>query len=800
VQSPSTRFFARALGVVMAALLLVGLFSQTTLYPRLTWWFEDSLQRLVSSPLPMDHVVAVDVDEESMRRLEPELGAWPYSRDVYARVARFLADHGARAIAFDVLFSESRDGDDAFADALDRRSALAAAALPHPLQRSPAYHEQLKRAALFDVPFARERAVAAQAWPDLTLPLAKLTERSHARIGVISLVTDADGIVRRLPLLHRAYGEVLPALSLAALLAADPSVSPEISTDELRLGARAWPLNADGSVSLRYPSNAGAAAVVPFFQLLDATAARQGSAHVGDLVRDKIVFVGSSGAVLGDFANTPAGRLPGLYLNALFTELLLAGGVRRPGVLWLDALLLALALVAPVVMVRRDASAHPSEFPVGLGAIVLVVAGGGIALLAAGQSSRWLFAVLTGVVAQAFALVAWQFALYRERQRLFYEKVAAQEANRMKTEFLNHMTHELRTPITAIMGFNKVNQLTDDLGREQRVHNSAIVGRNCEHLLALVNNNLELARIEAGQMAIERKPEDAQALLEDAISTLRIMAGEKGIALKLRVEGRLPPALSLDAVRLRQVLINLLGNAVKFTERGEVVLEARWNAGDLRLKVRDTGIGVPAESLERVFEPFQRAAGTRATGTGLGLAVTRKLIELMGGSIHASSAPNEGTTFEVRIPAAEAAPPMPPRAERAAHPPLAGRVLVAEDNENLRDLVALYLRELGLESRIVHNGFEAVEAALPDEFDVLLMDMEMPVMDGYEATRVLRERGYRRPIIALTAHEDGLEIERARREGCDGVVRKPVTMEKLRETLEPLLAARRISRMTAAQR
>ncbi len=797
--SPSIIFLSRAFGVVMAALLLVGLFSQTTLYPRLTWWFEDSVQRVVGSPLPMDHVVAIDVDEESMQRLEPELGAWPYSRDVYARVARFLADNGARAIAFDVLFSEPRGGDDAFAGVLDRRSALAAAALPYPLERSPAYREQLKRAALLDTAAARERAVAVQDWPDLTLPLAKFTGPSRARIGVISVVTDADGIVRRLPLLHRAYGEVLPALSLAALLAADPSVSPQISADEFRLGAQAWPLNADGSVSLRYPSNAGAVAVVPFFQVLAATAARQGSAHVGDLVSDKIVLLGSSGAVLGDFANTPVGRLPGLYLNALFAELLIAGGVRRPAVLWLDALLLALALVAPLVMVHRAASARPGEFLVGLGGIVLVAAGAGIALLAAGQSSHWLFAVLAGVVAQACALIAWQFALYREKQRLFYEKLAAQEASRMKTEFLNHMTHELRTPVTAIMGFNKVNQFTDDLGREQRMHNSTIVARNCEHLLALVNNNLDLARIEAGQMAIERKPEDARALLEDAISTMRIMAEEKGITLKLRIDGRLPPALSLDAVRLRQVLINLLGNAVKFTERGEVALEARWNAGDLQLKVRDTGIGVSAENLARVFEPFQRAAGARATGTGLGLTITRKLAELMSGSIHASSVLDEGTTFEVRLPAAEVAPPVALRAERTAHPPLSGRVLVAEDNENLRDLLALYLRELGLESRIVDNGFEAVEAALPDEFDVLLMDMEMPVMDGYEATRVLRERGYRRPIIALTAHGDGLEIERARREGCDGVLRKPVTMERLRETLEPLLAGRRISTMTAAQ-
>ncbi len=176
-----------------------------------------------------------------------------------------------------------------------------------------------------------------------------------------------------------------------------------------------------------------------------------------------------SSAVLGDFALTPVGRLPGLQLNALFEELLLEGRVRRPATLWLDALLLALALVVPIALVRRGAAARPTEFLLGWGAIVLVLLGAGIGLLALNQDSRWLFALLTGVVAHAFALVAWQFNLYREKQRLFYEKLAAQEANRMKTEFLNHMTHELRTPITAIMGFNKVNQLTDDLGREQRV-------------------------------------------------------------------------------------------------------------------------------------------------------------------------------------------------------------------------------------------------------------------------------------------------------------------------------------------
>ena len=272
----------------------------------------------------------------------------------------------------------------------------------------------------------------------------------------------------------------------------------------------------------------------------------------------------------------------------------------------------------PIALVHRGAAARPSEFLAGWGAIVLVLLGAGIGLLAFNQDSRWMFALLAGVVAHAFALVAWQFTLYREKQRLFYEKLAAQEANRMKTEFLNHMTHELRTPITAIMGFNKVNQFTDDLGREQRVHNSEIVGRNCEHLLALINNNLDIARIEAGQLPIERKPEDVSSLLEDLVSTLRIIAAEKRLLLSLKIEGALPHALSVDAIRLRQVLLNLVGNAIKFTEKGEVVLEANWDAGNLRLCVRDTGSGIPPESLARVFEPFQRGVGDARDGNRTG--------------------------------------------------------------------------------------------------------------------------------------------------------------------------------------
>jgi signal transduction histidine kinase/AmiR/NasT family two-component response regulator len=500
--------------------------------------------------------------------------------------------------------------------------------------------------------------------------------------------------------------------------------------------------------------------------------------------------------VLGDFALTPIGRLPGLHVNALMTEMLIEDQVLRPPAAWIEALLALFALALPLLMAWRGAAARPREFVAGLPLLCAAVAGVGFALFALNQQSHWLSALIAGAAAQAFALLAWLFALYRERQRLYYEKVAAQEASRMKSEFLTHMTHELRTPVTAIMGFNKINQLSDDLGREQRVRNANIIARNCEHLLALVSNNLDLARIEAGQLAIERRPEDPATLLEDVASTLRVIAEQKGLVLRRpRAEG-LPPALSLDGFRVRQVLINLLGNAIKFTERGSVALEARWRptqqpeSGDLELTVRDTGPGIAADSLQRVFEPFQRAAGSQLVGSGMGLAITRRLVELMGGTIAVRSTVGAGSTFEVRLPA----PSVQPEAQADSAPAapgatLSGRVLVAEDHESLRELVALQLQQLGLEYRIVDNGFAAVEAAAAERFDAILMDMDMPLMDGYEAVNVLRERGFDRPIVAFTAHAAGPAIERARAQGCDAVVHKPVTAERLRAALQPFLAA-----------
>ncbi len=787
VRSDAYLPWLRALPAVAGGLLLAALFSQSALFARLSWWVDDVLQRRFAVELPLDRVAVVDVDEASLQWLQPRLGAWPYPRDAYALAHRYLVANGARVVAYDILFAESRAGDEAFAAALDRRGVLAAAALPYPYARSAQYEKQLAQIALFDAPQNAPAAAIARAWPDLTLPLEIFTQPDKARVGVISTLADDDGVVRRLAPLHLAHGRVLPGFTVAAMLAAAPGQALSVGKGELRLGDRGWPMAADGSIMPRLPANVTDLTVIPFFQLLDAAAGAAGNAHVAELVRDRSVFIGSSSAVLGDVALTPAGRYPGLYVNAFVAASLHAGAVQDPPRAWLDFALVLLALAWPAWLASRGAAPRPRDFVIGLGTGVVLLGLAVVATAGAGQQSHWLFAATTGVAAYAFALAAWLFALHQEKQRLFYEKAAALEANRLKTEFLNHMTHELRTPVTAVMGFNKFNLYGDDIGREQRLRHSAIIARNCEHLLALVNNNLDLARMEAGQFKFERTAHEIRALLDDVVATLRVMASDKGLSLEQEVDVDMPQALSLDAFRVRQVLINLLGNAIKFTVQGKVILRAQWRSGALRCEVEDTGPGMPADSLARIFEPFERAPGVTAAGTGLGLSITKKLVELMGGSIRARSQLGKGSVFELQLPAAQAerVAPAEPSAPAPAPAPLAGRVLLADDNADLRDLVQMQLRELGFDCKAVGDGLEAIEAALAEPYTIVLLDMDMPFMDGYETVHVLRERGYTAPVIGFTAHQAGTPVERALIEGCDGVISKPASPERLREVLAP---------------
>jgi signal transduction histidine kinase/ActR/RegA family two-component response regulator len=790
----------KGLGACAVGVAVATLFALTTLFERLGNWLYDSLQSSYGHVAHLENVVVLDVDEESLRRMSASLGSWRNDREVFAAVVRYLQVSGARAVAFHMLLSDERPGDEALAEAIGPSTVLAAAGLPVTMAGRPEYEKQLASTAAanssswIDGPDKAER-IPHWSWAYMKLPAEPLTARRRAPVGVVNLSPDEDGMLRRIALFHGTEGYVLPSLPIAVLAAADPAIAPfRVLDSTLQLRRSALPLSPNSEIVLRFPANTDDLRVIPLFEAALAASGAPASQWLARDVAGKIIFIGSSSSLAADYAYTPVGRLSGVQVAAIAYATLAAGQFIAPAGVAINGLLLLAALSVPFALIRRGLEARALHYLMALVALPFALAAAGAALYGIGYQPRWLFALVAGLATLGVALALWLYALSEERRRLRYEALAAQQANRLKSDFLAQLTHELRTPLTAIMGFNKLNQFTDDLGRESRVHNSGIIARNCEHLLALINNNLDMAKIEAGTLVIAPAPEDPEQLLRNVIATMRPFADEKRLRLRFTRETPLPAGLMLDAFRVRQVLINLLSNALKFTSTGSVELTVAWHVAALVIEVRDTGSGIPAEALERIFEPFEQADASiaqRYGGTGLGLSITRRLVELMGGTIEVESQLGLGSVFRVRIPsepAARAETVRPIADALVARERLAGRVLLAEDNADIRVLVERYLVKLGIETRAVANGFSAVEAALSEPYDVVLLDMEMPVMNGYEAVHVLRTRGYSGPILALTAHSEGIEVERARSAGCDGIVNKPTTLEALRGALAPHLA------------
>ena len=374
-----------------------------------------------------------------------------------------------------------------------------------------------------------------------------------------------------------------------------------------------------------------------------------------------------------------------------------------------------------------------------------------------------------------------------------------ERANHFKGEFLANMSHELRTPMTAILGFADL--LTDaDAHPSERAAYVDTIRRNGQHLLGLVNDVLDLSKIEAGKLNVERVACDLAAEVAQVIQSFQPKADSLGLSLVCHVAGDVPKLVMTDPLRLRQILTNLVGNALKFTSRGGVTIDVALDPRPGRtpllvIDVRDTGRGIPMHDLHTVFDRFGQSGPGRGTGagSGLGLTISRNLARLLGGDITAASIAGEGSTFTVTLDAGDTVlvaadgPRAAPTNERQSLANL--RVLVAEDMPD----TAAYLRTLlvrwGATAEHVEDGRSAVHRATADNFDVILMDVQMPELDGLSATRELREGGYGGPIIALTANALVGDRGACLSAGCTDYASKPLDAARLLETIRRALTA-----------
>ncbi len=414
-----------------------------------------------------------------------------------------------------------------------------------------------------------------------------------------------------------------------------------------------------------------------------------------------------------------------------------------------------------------------------------------------------------------FATILQDITQRKQAEALERAKREADAANEAKSEFLANMSHEIRTPMTAILGFTD-NLLDPDLTESEKLQAVHTVRRNGEYLLQIINDILDISKIEAGKLEVERIACPLGQTLAEVQSLMQVRADAKKLLFEVEILGAVPETIQSDPTRLRQILVNLVGNAIKFTKTGSVRLVARF-IGDgaepyIQFDVIDTGLGMTEEQAGKLFQAFSQADSSTTRkfgGTGLGLNISKRLAQMLGGDIAVESRPGEGSVFRVTVATGSLdgvrmvdgpavltiARPDPSAAPSGEVDRLDCRILLAEDGPDNQRLISHVLKKAGAEVTVTENGKLAVDAALSardqgDPFDVILMDMQMPVMDGYEAAGLLRRRGYTGPIIALTAHAMASDRQRCLDTGCDDYATKPINRQNLiqaiRDRLPPL--------------
>ena len=390
----------------------------------------------------------------------------------------------------------------------------------------------------------------------------------------------------------------------------------------------------------------------------------------------------------------------------------------------------------------------------------------------------------------------------------------AQQANKSKSIFLANMSHEIRTPMTAVLGY------TDLLSEMIPQHNQPEEMRDAitrisnagSHLLTVINDVLDLSKIESGKLIITPTNCQIGETLAEVLSTMKPAADQSNLALDIQFDTPIPETIITDPYRVRQILLNLVGNAIKFTDQGTVTIRVKSHNNTLTLAVHDTGIGLHQDRLENLFHPFEQDDPTQEfakKGTGLGLSISRKLAEMMQGSLTATSILNHGSTFTCTLPIlnpnqhTNTINKLPANQSTQTHQQpykqLSGKILIAEDGPDNQRLIKHYLTKAGLKAHFVWNGQEAVDLYNKDQsFDLIILDMQMPILDGYQASTKLRESGCTLPILALTANAMSGDRQRCLASGCDEYETKPLDRARLLRTIQRLLDSQQSTDQHAA--
>ena len=392
-------------------------------------------------------------------------------------------------------------------------------------------------------------------------------------------------------------------------------------------------------------------------------------------------------------------------------------------------------------------------------------------------------------------------------QSLREARRASEKANEAKSFFLANMSHEIRTPLNAVLGYSEL-LMDPAYPAEAKSESASIIYRNGQQLLRIVNEILDISKIEAGGLEIENIEFPVKDLLCELQASLATLAGKKKLDLILDVDSAIPSHLISDSTRIRQILFNVVGNAVKFTEHGSVRLSAKYIEGErdqrLHFEVSDTGLGIDPSNVVKIFEPFSQADSSTSRlygGTGLGLALSRRLARALGGDVTLiKSQIGAGSTFaiDIKVDTKES------RARGQQNEKECGTVtefpiqsefegkklLLVDDSEDNQDLIARFLDRTGVEIDLASNGRDGVQKALNNDYQAVLMDIQMPIMDGYQATARLRQAGYKQPIIALTAYALEDEREKCMRQGCNDHITKPIDRRRLIESLRRVMSER----------